>query len=419
MLYRSTNGKADKAGFLDAVAHGLAPDGGLYVPERYPRLSQEFLDNLQGRDLNTIAFEVLRPYVEGDLPDEEIREVISDAFTFDAPLVQLSDGIFVLELFHGPTLAFKDFGARFMARLMRRKSRGETTILTATSGDTGAAVASAFHRLPGFRVVVLYPSGKVTRFQEQQIATLGDNVAALEVKGNFDDCQRLVKQAFGDFELRSKVILCSANSINVARLLPQTAYFFRACAQLPAGSSVFCSVPGGNFGNLTAGLIGREMGLPVQGFIAATNANDVVPRFLSGGVYEPGPVVDTLSNAMDIADPSNFARICSLFGDDDRIRANLSGSAWSDSQTKQAMRDLFEKYRYIAEPHGAVARLALGNLPGIFVETAHPAKFASIVSDALGIHYSPPAEFDELIKRKKVSIEIGVEYEDVKREILR
>ena len=416
MRFVSTRGQSPAVGFLEAVAEGLAPDGGLYVPDHVPVLERDFSDGLPGMSLSGIARRVLAPYVDGEIPCDMLERITEEAFSFDAPLRQIGENLFTLELFHGPTLAFKDFGVRFMARLMEYTDYPPATVLTATSGDTGAAVASAFYGLEKFRVVVLYPRGKISPFQEQQISSLGGNVSALAVEGSFDDCQRLVKQAFGDRDLRSKVRLVSANSINLARLLPQIAYYFRAIAQTGTGSGVVFSVPSGNFGNLAAGLVAKRMGLPASGFIAATNINDVVPRYLECGLYEPRRAQETISNAMDIADPSNFTRILHLYGGQRKaLCRDLQGAAFTDEETKEAIRSLHKETGYTADPHGAVALLGLKRRctpgqSGIFLETAHPVKFRECMEDILGLSYEIPEEFEALMAKPSLAVNMDASY---------
>ncbi len=375
---------------------GLAPDGGLYMPESIPRLPQRFFDELRGKSLQEIAFIVSTVFLGEDVPPEKLHEITSGALDFKIPLVQVGDA-HVLELFHGPTLAFKDVGARFMARLMshfvelgstevQRESR-ELTILVATSGDTGSAVASGFHNVPGIRVIILYPSGKVSELQERQMTTLGGNITALEVDGVFDDCQALVKQAFVDTELSQTLWLSSANSINIARLIPQMFYYFWALGQLPEGEPRVVTVPSGNFGNLTAGLMAKRMGLPVDRFIAATNVNDVVPEYLTNGGYRPRPSVPTISNAMDVGAPSNFARMMELYGGDvQAVREDVVGIKVSEQQTRETIARVYREHSYVLDPHGAVAFNACERSVkrGIVMQTAHPAKFGDVVESQIG-----------------------------------
>jgi threonine synthase len=381
---------------------GLAPDGGLFMPERLPRLDPVFLENLPSRSLAQIGAAVSGSFVDQLTAGERAR-LVEETLDFEIPLVEIGDGIQVLELFHGPTLAFKDVGARFMARLMARWAGDDPrplTVLTATSGDTGGAVAQAFAGLTGVRVAVLYPRGKVSPLQEKQFTTLGGNIQALAVEGDFDDCQRLAKEAFRDDRLRGELRLTSANSINIGRLLPQMFYYFQAVARLPEGSgSPLFSTPSGNFGNLTAGLMARAIGLPCRGFVAATNVNDAVPRFLADGRYRPRRARPTLSNAMDVGDPSNFERIQWLFdGDVDRMRRVIAGSRHDDEQTAGVMRRVYEESGYLLDPHTAVGYLGLRErlatlseaAPGVVLATAHPAKFRDEIEPLLDLRIDLP-----------------------------
>jgi threonine synthase len=396
MRYLSTRKAAPAVRFTKALVEGLAPDGGLYMPERLEPLPTELLANLAGTGLAAIAAAVGRTYFD-DLPESDLAAILADALSFDTPLVRLGDGTLVLELFHGPTLAFKDVGARTMARLMaaaRAEGEGPLTVLVATSGDTGSAVAHAFWRVPQTRVVVLYPAGRVSALQERQFTTLGQNVHPLAVRGSFDDCQRLAKEAFGDRDLKARTRLTSANSINIGRLLPQMFYYFRAVAQLAPGvPPALFSTPSGNFGNLTAGLMAERLGLPCAGFVAATNVNDVVPEYLATGRFSPRPSVPTLSNAMDVGHPSNFDRILWLFGADrDALRQHVQGSRHDDAETIAAIRGVYHDTGYVLDPHTAVGFLGLrrglaaarGPVSGIVLATAHPAKFREHVEAAIG-----------------------------------
>ena len=412
MRFISTNGKARPADLKTALLTGLAPDGGLYQPERLDPFPVQALAALRGASLQEISLAVARHLFEGDPGDAALERVIAQALDFPIPLVSFGEGRHVLELFHGPTFAFKDVGARFMARLMALYQEEESqplTILVATSGDTGSAVAQAFFNLPGTRVVVLYPEGKVSPLQERQFTTLGGNVIALAVAGTFDDCQRLVKEAFADPALKA-LRLTSANSINLGRLVPQIFYYFHAWAQLPEPpAELIVSVPSGNFGNLTAGLMARRLGLPVARFVAATNVNDVVPEYLRSGVFRPRPSVETLSNAMDVGNPSNFARMLALYdGDVNRMRADVEWVTLSDSQTREANARAFRDRRYVLDPHSAVAASGLGKLAGtrgepetgIFLATAHPAKFAEVVEPVIHTQLPPPPRLAECLRRE-------------------
>ena len=429
MRYLSTNQKAPPVSLRDAVLAGLAPDGGLYVPERIPVLDQEFFARLPSLTFPEIAAAVLTPFL--DLPAEKVLSLAEDAFDFPGPLVSLSDRINALELYHGPTLAFKDFGARFMARLfseLRDPEGPAYTVLAATSGDTGTAVAHGFYGMPGFRVVILYPSGQVSEVQEKQLTTLGGNVTALEVSGTFDDCQKLVKTAFLDKSLAGhRINLTSANSINIARLLPQTLYFFSAVSELLRHERpIIISVPSGNFGNLTAGLFARAMGLPVAKFVAATNRNDVVPQYLHSGVYSPRASIQTLSNAMDVGNPSNFARIQWLYKNSlDQIRLDVSGRTYSDEKTLHVIKTVWETNHYLLDPHGAVGYLALEaelatnpDAIGIFLETAHPAKFIDTVEEALGGSITMPERLEQTMKKTKHAVPLAGTYEALREYLI-
>ncbi|MCP4200808.1 MAG: threonine synthase [bacterium] len=419
MRFVSTRGECPSASLEEALLAGLAPDGGLFMPEETPRLPASFFEWLPGHPLVEIADRVAAAYL-GEMAEDERRALIEDALDFEIPLVEVGEGLHVLELFHGPTLAFKDVGARFMARLMARSIRERPqrlTVLVATSGDTGSAVAHAFYGLEGIRVAILYPEGKVSRLQEKQFTTLGGNVRALAVDGDFDDCQRLVKEAFGIPGLCRELGLTSANSINVARLLPQMFYYFHAVGLLAAGAPppVF-STPSGNFGNLTAGLMARAMGLAGGGFVAATNVNDSVPRYLESGRYQPRPARATISNAMDVGDPSNFQRMLWLFdGDLERMREVVTGSRSNDEETRAAIRDVYAERGYVLDPHTAVGYLGLRRriatlgeaVPGIVLATAHPAKFREEIEATLGIRVELPERLARCLELPRESIRIA------------
>jgi threonine synthase len=413
------------------VLKGLAPDGGLYMPERIDRLPSGFFESARGMSYHEIALTMAGSLFGGEPGEGILQRIIVEAFDFKVPLVRLAEGLYVLELFHGPTLAFKDFAARFMARLMAHfvaAASRELHILVATSGDTGSAVAHGFQGVPGMRVHILYPSGRVSPIQEAQLTTIGGNVNALEVAGTFDDCQKMVKEAFLDREIGSRLMLSSANSINIARLIPQSFYYCWAWSRIEgSGRRTVVSVPSGNFGNLTAGLIAKRMGLPVHCFIAATNLNDVVPRYLKTGSYSPRPVVSTLSNAMDVSNPSNIDRILDLY---DRDHAGLShdlrGFSFSDDQTRAAMGQLYGRFGYVADPHGAVGYLGIkslleedgGSAEGIFFETAHPAKFPDIVEQATGAGMPVPPQIDEALHKKKCTIRVKGSFDGLKEYLL-
>lgn len=432
MKFISTAGRSEPVGFLEAAEQGLAPDGGLYMPDHLPRLPFSFTEEKDSYTLHELALECAAPFLEGQMNRKELDELISDAIHFDAPLVQLDDHLFILELFHGPTLAFKDFGARFMARLFSRKrtsSDRDLVILVATSGDTGSAVANGFYDLPGVQVTLLYPKGKVSTIQRKQMTTLGRNITALEVDGTFDDCQKLVKTAFSDDNLNRELLLSSANSINIARLLPQSFYYLHAFFQLKqyTDQTPIFSVPSGNFGNLTAGLMAEVMGLPVQKFIAATNRNDIVPRFLEGEEFNPAPSKQTLSNAMDVGDPSNFSRIRALFnGSDQAVRNHLFGASFTDEETKEKIGEVYNKYDYVADPHTAVGLLAAEKYqdqtgtkhPAIVLSTAHPAKFLNVVEKVIGRKVEIPARLKKATQKEEKSESISAGYDTFKKFLL-
>ncbi|MEP7075153.1 MAG: threonine synthase [Acidobacteriota bacterium] len=423
MQYFSTNRKSAPVSFREAILNGQPDDRGLYFPSSVPHITELFLQELHERLQPQITFDLMWPYVGGGIPDDILYKICT-SISFDSPLVAITDRISALELFHGPTLAFKDVGACFMSGCLQyfaKDRREKTLVIVATSGDTGGAVAAGFHDVDGVEVVILYPKGKVSRIQELQLTTLGGNVTALEMNGNFDDCQALAKTALADVDLNNAAHITSANSINVARWLPQQLYYFFAYAQLRGGDPPIFSVPSGNFGNLAAGLLAQASGLPVSKFIAACNANDAVPEFMLTGKYRPKPSVATLSNAMDVGDPSNFVRILEIFGNDtDRLKQTVEAASISDETTAATMRDVYSRTRYILDPHGAVAFRALAehleNHPterGIFLETAHPIKFDS-VETILGENIEPPASVLDLLNKTKVSIEMDVNYNDLK-----
>jgi threonine synthase len=417
MKFRSTLHRTPEVSLRDAVLRGSAPDGGLYMPVEMPRLPAGFAERLPSLTFQEIAQAVGTLFVGEDIPEAALSEIVAAAFDFPVPLVTISERLHILELFHGPTLAFKDFGARFMAHLMEyfvAESGQQLTVIVATSGDTGSAVAQACLGLPGIRVVILYPAGRVSDAQEKQLTTLGQNISALEVAGSFDDCQRLAKQALVDPLLAEKVTITSANSINIARLIPQMFYYFAAISQLknPQIPVVF-SVPSGNFGNLTGGLFAKRIGLPVAQFIAATNMNDVFPEFLRNGNLIPRASCRTLSNAMDVGNPSNFSRIVDLYGNDlAAIRHDIWGCSFSDEATLRCMHDIDSRSNYMLDPHTAVGVLGWesfakqnhANTQGIVLATAHPAKFADTVARAIGIRPEMPERLAALLQRPKQSI---------------
>jgi threonine synthase len=432
MKLYSTNNPASRVSFKEAVFNSMPQDKGLYMPEYIPRLSDVFLNNLDGYSLPEIAFHVAQNLLGDDIPEEDLKAIIYDAINFYAPIVKLEDKVYVLELFHGPSLAFKDFGARFMSRVMSyflQEGEKQLDVLVATSGDTGGAVALGFLGVPNTRVTILYPKGKVSDIQELQLTTNGQNIRALQIDGTFDDCQALVKQAFTDPELNEKYRLTSANSINIARLIPQTFYYFNAYAQaLKQGKSkVVFSVPSGNFGNLGAGLLAWKMGLPVERFIAATNANDTVPQFLKTGVYEPKPSVATLSNAMDVGNPSNWVRIADLFKDDaDDLKTLVKGYSYTDEETSAAIETIYADYKYVACPHTAIAWRALkdfqqegqGDETGIFLSTAHPCKFPDVYTGEVAEHVEVPEQVRALKSKGKQSVELGKDFEGFKNYLI-
>lgn len=433
MQLYSTKNINHKVDLKRAVFEGLPPDNGLYMPMSIPQLPASFFEKLPNLSISEIGIEVCKCLFGDTIGASSIKKIVEAAINFPAPVVQLDDQKAILELFHGPSLAFKDFGARFMAQLMSYFNEGEKqdlTILVATSGDTGGAVAAGFYQTPGIRVVILYPSGKVSSLQEKQLTTLGHNISALEVDGTFDDCQALVKQAFLDQELRRKIRISSANSINISRLIPQSFYYFDAYRQVMnlGKEFVFC-VPSGNFGNLTAGLLAHKMGLPVAHFIAATNSNDVVPTYLKEGKYTPRPSIRTISNAMDVGNPSNFARMIDLFATakgrgvptDSSIWSNMkdmiSGYAFNDTATEKAVLAVKKQYDYTIDPHGAVGYLALESYQkqhpdtlGIILETAHPAKFMEDMERIMGRSIDIPKRLSALKNATKTSTKMGIKY---------
>ena len=435
MKYFSTNRKSAHVSFREATLNGQPPDKGLYFPEKVPLIPEEFWRDFSSKSKEQIAFEVLKPYVGGEISDEILFNICAETVNFDFPLVNVTENVATLELFHGATLAFKDVGARFMSRCLQHFSRGndkKTVVIVATSGDTGGAVANGFYGVENVEVVILFPSGKVSKVQELQLTTLGKNITALEVKGNFDDCQTLAKTALSDESLKQKVSFTSANSINVARWLPQQVYYFYALqqwreVQIPNSkvqSPVIC-VPSGNFGNICAGILAHISGLPIKKFIAACNANDVIPRFLQSGNLEPQRSVATLSNAMDVGNPSNFSRILEIFDNDYlRLKEILLSVSVSDEITAATMREVYKNYDYVLDPHGAVGFFALSeylkNNPqdkGIFLETAHPIKFDS-VEKIVGTYGETPESVKDLFSRPQQSIKIEANYEDLKNVLL-
>ena len=419
MKWISTRGGSPPITFIDALFAGTAPDGGLYMPERLEPLPAGTVDRLRGADIVEIGTTVGAHILRDEITRQALEPLIREALDFPIPLVKVTDRIWVLELFHGPTMAFKDVGARVQARLLHHFTDGTPlTILVATSGDTGSAVAQAFHRVPDSRVVVLYPEGQVSDVQEAQMASLGDNITALAVRGTFDDCQRLVKQAFADDDLRSHVWLTPANSINLGRLLPQVFYYF-VLAGFDGGQGLTVSVPSGNFGNLTAGLIAKRIGLPIAQFVAATNVNDAVPEYLESGIYEPRPSIATVANAMDVGAPSNFERVQSLYnGDLAALRKDIVGFAYDDSKVIAEIGRVYREHGYLLDPHSAIAWLALQDrlsdqpdARGVFLATAHPAKFREVVEPAIGRSIDLPRALADAISRPRHSISMPSDYD--------
>ncbi len=428
MKYISTNHKVNESDFKEAVIKGLANDGGLFYPTEIPILPKSFFETLKDKTLGKLGYELMEFYAGEDIENDCLRNLMNEALNFEIPLVEVEENVYSLELFHGPTLAFKDVGARVTARFMSTFSPDEkVTILVATSGDTGSAVANGFLGLENVDVVVLYPKGMVSNIQEKQFTTLGQNITALEISGTFDDCQKLVKEAFNDKDLRSKINISSANSISIARFLPQMVYYFHAFAQLKkAGKPVVFSVPSGNYGNLTAGLFGKQMGLPIDKFIASANINDVVPEYLSKGKFTPRPSETTISNAMDVGNPSNFARILEMYDHEwKKIKKDIIGYSYTDEQTKQCMKEVYKKTGYVLDPHGAVAYLGLkeyqkeNDVIGVFLETAHPAKFLETVENTLEKKIEIPEKLQAFMKNEKLSIEMGKDYEGFREFLLK
>ncbi|MCU7493823.1 MAG: threonine synthase [Ignavibacteria bacterium] len=426
MQFYSTKDKNLSLTFKEAVLQGIATDGGLFMPSKIPSFRKGFLQSLPEMTFQEIAFEIAGLFTGSEIPKSDLQLIVEDAFNFLVIVKSLSGSLAVVELFHGPTLAFKDFGARFTSRVMSYFLRGdsrEVTILVATSGDTGSAVANGFYNMPGIKVVLLYPSGKVSNIQEHQLTTIGGNVTALEVEGTFDDCQRLVKEAFMDKDLKGVLNLSSANSINFARLLPQSFYYVYAYSRLkPVNNEIIFSVPSGNLGNLTAGLIASEMGLPVKRFIGAVNSNSVLSDYIRSGKLEVRQSVRTISNAMDVGNPSNMARIFDLYGNSyEAIKKVIFSTSISDERTKNAILEAYEKYSYVIDPHGAVAYEALKEYTGqgvsavaAILETAHPAKFPEVIEGALNVKVEAPERLMQAMKKKKESVKIGSRYNDFK-----
>lgn len=430
MKYYSLNKKAPITTFENAVVKGLAPDKGLYFPEKITPLQQSFFDNIDNISHSQIAFETIKQFVSPEIPEEELKRIIEETLSFDFPIEKLNENISTLELFHGPTMAFKDVGARFMARCLgyfNKENTNEVTVLVATSGDTGGAVANGFLGVKGVNVVILYPSGKVSDIQEKQLTTLGKNIRALEVDGVFDDCQDMVKRAFLDEELTTKMQLTSANSINVARWLPQMFYFFFAYKQLHnSHKDIVFSVPSGNFGNICAGMMAQQLGLPIKHFIASNNANNVVTEYLKTENYQPKPSIQTISNAMDVGNPSNFIRIQEIYNQDfNELKNNLTSYSYTDEETCEALKEMYNDYNYIADPHGAVGYLGCKeylktnpNSHCVFLETAHPTKFLDVVEDVIKENIDLPPQILSVMDKKKKTTKIR-SYEELKSFLLK
>jgi threonine synthase len=430
MLYYSLNKQSPKVDFKEATLSGQAPDKGLYFPDHIPIFPKDFIRDIMSYSKEEIALQVIHPYVGDTIPANELKEIVEATINFDFPLIKVDENKYALELYHGPTLAFKDVGARFMSRCLgyfARETKEKIIVLVATSGDTGGAVANGFYNVDGIEVVILYPSGKVSSVQEKQLTTLGDNIHALEVEGNFDDCQQLVKQAFGDEEINQKVFLTSANSINVARWLPQQFYYLFAYQQWKEDTAPVISVPSGNFGNICSGILAHISGLPVKHFIAACNANDVIPAYLNGGIYEAKKAVSTLSNAMDVGNPSNFIRILEIFNNElGDLKTVLSSYSITDEETKSTIKQVFDQHQYVLDPHGAVAYNGLQkylsdhpNDPGIFLETAHPVKFPQCVEAVLNFTVDIPESIAPIMELEKSSVAMSVDYNFFKNYLLK
>lgn len=428
MILYSTKNKSHEVSLKEAVIRGLAPDNGLYMPKEITPLPQRFFTTLAQKSFKEISFDVASHLVGNELPLGEIKRIIDHTIQFDAPLVEIEKNTYALELFHGPTLAFKDFGARFMSQLLgyfAKEERNEIVILAATSGDTGSAVANGFLGVKGTRVIVLYPKGKVSLIQEKQFTTLGQNITAIEISGTFDDCQTLVKNAFQDPELRKEFFLTSANSINIARLIPQSFYYFYAVSRLMhLNKPIVFSVPSGNFGNLTGGLLAMKMGLPIKHFVVSTNRNDVVPEYLQTKKFSPRPSVQTISNAMDVGNPSNFERILEIFENDfEKLKDSISAFGVSDEETKAVMKSVKKNFNYTLDPHGAVGYAGLKKYlgkkdqVGVFLETAHPAKFIEVVEETLGQKIEIPETLQKFMKGQKQVEKLGRDFPSFKQKL--
>ena len=430
MNYYSLNKQAPNTSFKDAVIKGLAPDKGLYFPESITPLPKKLFENIDDLAYSEIAFQAIKQFVSPEIPEIVLKTIIEETLSFDFPVIKLNENISTLELFHGPTMAFKDVGARFMARCLayfNKDNTDEVTVLVATSGDTGGAVANGFLGVKGVNVVILYPSGKVSDIQEKQLTTLGQNIKALEVHGTFDDCQAMVKTAFLDKTLTNQMQLTSANSINVARWLPQLFYFMFAYKQLHKKyDDIVFSVPSGNFGNVCAGMMAQQLGLPIKHFVASNNENNVVTRYLQTELYKPQPSTQTISNAMDVGDPSNFIRVQEIYKNKfETLKDNLSSYSFSDDKTKEAMLEIYNEFDYVADPHGAVGYLGCKahlkenpNAHCVFLETAHPTKFLDVVEDVIKEKQPLPSQIEAVMDKEKVSVEIST-YQDLKGYLLK
>ena len=432
MKFYSTNQRSPQVSFRDAVIQGMPDDHGLYMPVSIPEMDPDFIGELPNMRIQDIAYHISKSWLSEDIPEHELKKIVNEAIDFDAPIRKVNDQIYSLELYHGPTYAFKDFGARFMARILsylQQHEEQETIVLVATSGDTGSAVANGFLNVPGVYVILLYPSGKVSDLQEKQITTLNRNITALEINGTFDDCQMLVKQAFMDEDLIDIMHLTSANSINIARLIPQSFYYFYAYGQVAEHNRpVIFSVPSGNFGNLTGGLLAKRMGLPVRKFIAATNANNVFPHYIHTGKFTPKPSVKTLSNAMDVGNPSNFPRILEIYSHNHNlITKDIESQAYSDFLTSKTIKKLYEKTQYLLCPHSAIGYLGISDAligededcSGIFLSTAHPAKFHNVINEFLHVEIPFPSGLKSALNKKKESVEMESDYTALKEFLLK
>lgn len=430
MKYISLNHNSQPVNFKTALINGLAPDKGLYFPEKIINLPKKIIDNIKTIDDTELCYEVIKDYIGNDFTEDELIKIIQKTIDFKIPLKKVENSIFSLELFHGPTLAFKDIGAKFLALCMDKIKNDfdskEITVLVATSGDTGGAVAKGFEGLNGINVCILYPKGRISQVQEKQITTNDKNVIAFEVNGNFDDCQKMVKDAFNDIEIKNKIILTSANSINIARWLPQMFYYFLAIKKIENNNQNIFSVPSGNFGNICAGILSKEMGLNIKLFIASTNINNTVPRYLESGIYNPKKTKPTISNAMDVSNPSNFIRIQKIFNNDlQKINKVIKGYSYNDSETREAIKDVYNSYNYIMDPHSAIGYLGLksylknprSDVNGIFLSTAHPIKFKEQVENSIGDQISLPSRLKKIMTKKKNTIEIE-SYNELKDHLL-